>query len=69
MYNLDSQLNFTNDEGLFKLGTWLHRKVLACKAKANEAEQTLADCGVAEEVLYSQWQAQIQAQTAPLPHM
>ncbi|KAE9397534.1 hypothetical protein BT96DRAFT_957901 [Gymnopus androsaceus JB14] len=67
MYNLDSQLNFNNEEGLSKLGVWLHWKVIACESKLNEAEEVLRKCGFSEDVLQQEWDAQIKAQTKPLP--
>ncbi|KAE9384417.1 hypothetical protein BT96DRAFT_960902 [Gymnopus androsaceus JB14] len=67
MYNLDSQLNFNNEEGLSKLGVWLRRKVIACESKLNEAEEVLRKCGFPEDVLQREWDAQIKAQTKPLP--
>lgn len=67
MYNLDSQFNFNNEESLFKLGTWLRRKVCACDVKLKEAEKVLAECGFQEDVLRCEWEAQVKAQTKPLP--
>ncbi|KAF9070217.1 hypothetical protein BDP27DRAFT_1382877 [Rhodocollybia butyracea] len=60
MYNLDCQFNFNNKENLFKLGTWLRRKTY-------EAEETLGECGFPEDVLRREWEAQVKAQTKPLP--
>ncbi|KAJ3825201.1 hypothetical protein F5880DRAFT_1478695 [Lentinula raphanica] len=67
MYNLDSQFHFNSDEALYKLGLWLHRKVLLCNEKLKEAEEILQACGIPEEVLRDEWEAQIKAQTKPLP--
>jgi hypothetical protein len=67
MYNLDSQFNFNNEENLFKLGTWLQRKVHACDVKCGEAEEVLGECGFPEDVLRREWEAQVKAQTKPLP--
>ncbi|KIK51035.1 hypothetical protein GYMLUDRAFT_252449 [Collybiopsis luxurians FD-317 M1] len=67
MYNLDSQLNFANDDSLYKLGLWLCCKVLTCEAKRTKVLQILATCGFSEEVLYAEWQAQLEAQTKPVP--
>ncbi|KAE9385763.1 hypothetical protein BT96DRAFT_1006754 [Gymnopus androsaceus JB14] len=61
------QLNFNNEEGLSKLGVWLRRKVIACESKLNEAEEVLRKCGFPEDVLQREWDAQIKAQTKPLP--
>ncbi|KAE9388805.1 hypothetical protein BT96DRAFT_947343 [Gymnopus androsaceus JB14] len=44
MYNLDSQFNFYSEEGLYKLGLWLHRKVLACDEKMKDSEECLRVC-------------------------
>ena len=44
MYNLDAQFNFNNEEGLYKYGTWLRRKVLACEEKLEEAEVIVTLC-------------------------
>jgi hypothetical protein len=67
MYNLDSQFNFNNEENLFKLGTWLRQKVHACAIKLKEAEEVLKECGFPEDVLCREWEAQVKAQTKPLP--
>ncbi|KAE9391440.1 hypothetical protein BT96DRAFT_832067, partial [Gymnopus androsaceus JB14] len=67
MYNLDSPAHFNNEEGLSKLGVWLRRKVIACESKLNEAEEVLRKCGFPEDVLQREWDAQIKAQTKPLP--
>lgn len=67
MYNLDSQFNFNNEEGLYKLGHWLARKVLLSNQKKIEAEEVLQGCGFTEEVLRREWEAQVKAQTKPLP--
>ncbi|KAE9391464.1 hypothetical protein BT96DRAFT_959544 [Gymnopus androsaceus JB14] len=67
MYNLDSQFNFNSEEGMWKLGVWLRRKVLACENKLNEAESVLGKCGFSEDILRREWDAQIKAQTKPLP--
>jgi hypothetical protein len=67
MYNLDSQFDFNNEENLFKLGTWLRRKTHACEVKLQEAEEVLRECGFSEEVLRREWEAQVKAQTKPLP--
>ncbi|KIK64665.1 hypothetical protein GYMLUDRAFT_240636 [Collybiopsis luxurians FD-317 M1] len=67
MYHLDSQLEFANEEGLFKLGSWLRCKLFACDAKWMEATQVLASCGFKEQVLYNKWEKQVQVQTKPLP--
>ena len=67
MYNLDSQFNFINEEGLYKLGHWLARKVLVCNEKLREAEEVLWSCGFTEEVLRQEWEVQVKAQTKPLP--
>lgn len=67
MYNLDSQFDFNNEENLFKMGTWLRRKVHACDVKLKEAEEVLGKCGFKEDVLRHEWEAQVKAQTKPLP--
>ncbi|KAE9386067.1 hypothetical protein BT96DRAFT_960651 [Gymnopus androsaceus JB14] len=53
--------------GLSKLGVWLHWKVIACESKLNEAEEVLRKYGFPEDVLQQEWDAQIKAQTKPLP--
>lgn len=67
MYNLDSQFNFNNEEGLYKFGHWLGRKVLLCNQKLVTAREALRSCGFSEEVLRQEWAAQVKAQTKPLP--
>ncbi|KAJ3831082.1 hypothetical protein F5878DRAFT_504093, partial [Lentinula raphanica] len=56
-----------NNEALYKLRLWLRRKVLVCAEKLKDAEEVLRVCGIPEEVLRDEWQAQIKAQTKPLP--
>lgn len=67
MYNLDSQFHFNSDEGVYKLGLWLCRKVLLCEEKLKEAEEILQACGLPYEVLRREWNSQIKSQTKPLP--
>ncbi|KAJ3713069.1 hypothetical protein C8R42DRAFT_593707 [Lentinula raphanica] len=67
MYNLDSQFHFNSDKAMYKLGLWLRCKVLACDEKLKDAEEVLRLCGIPEEVLPDEWEAQIKAQTKPLP--
>ncbi|KAJ3816384.1 hypothetical protein F5880DRAFT_1619395 [Lentinula raphanica] len=67
MYNLDSQFHFNSDEAMHKLGSWLRRKVFLCNEKLKEAEENIRVCGIAEEVLRQEWDAQVKAQTKPLP--
>lgn len=52
---------------MYTLGAWLRRKLTACEQKYKEAEASLKECAFDEEVLRDQWQAQIKAQTRPLP--
>ncbi|KAJ3764685.1 hypothetical protein FB446DRAFT_795852 [Lentinula raphanica] len=52
---------------MYKLGLWLRHKVLACDEKLKDAEEVLRLCGIPEEVLQDEWEAQIKAQTKPLP--
>lgn len=67
MYNLDSQFNFNNQEGLYKLGHWLSRKARVCNEKMIAVREVLRSCGFTEEVLRREWEAQVRAQTKPLP--
>ena len=67
MYNLDSQFKFNNEENLLKLGAWLQRKLLAEGDKRKDAETVLTGCGFSEEQLLQEWEAQVHAQTKPLP--
>lgn len=52
---------------MYKLGLWLRRKVLLCGEKLKEAENVLSNCGFSQDVLRREWEAQIKAQTKPLP--
>ena len=67
MYNLDSQFKFNNEENLLKLGAWLRWKLLAEGDKRKDAETVLTGCGFSEEQLLQEWEAQVRAQTKPLP--
>ncbi|KAJ3816555.1 hypothetical protein F5880DRAFT_1619187 [Lentinula raphanica] len=67
MYNLDSQFQFNSDEAMYKLGLWLRRKVILCTEKLKEVEESIRTCGITEETLRREWDAQVKAQTKPLP--
>ena len=64
---LDLQIEHAGLENLEKLGIWLLRRTRHCFEKRKAAESVLTACGVAIETLRSEWEAQVKAQTKPLP--
>ncbi|KIM34886.1 hypothetical protein M413DRAFT_32940 [Hebeloma cylindrosporum] len=67
LYTLDLQIQHAGLENLEKLGVWLLRRTRHCFEKRKAAEEALAACGVPLDILQSEWEAQVKAQTKPLP--
>ena len=67
LYTLDLQIQHAGFENLEKLGIWLLRRTRHCFEKRQAAEEALAICGVPIETLRSEWEAQVETQTKPLP--
>jgi len=63
------QIQHAGFENLEKLGIWLLRRTRHCFEKRKAAEEALVICGVPIETLRLEWEAQVAAQTKPLPHM
>lgn len=59
---LDRQIEFNDLEGLPKFGAWLSRRHRECTRRLGEALDILRACGVSEDVLGKEWEAQITAQ-------
>ncbi|RDB19557.1 hypothetical protein Hypma_013352 [Hypsizygus marmoreus] len=67
LYTLDKQVEHAHAAILMRLGQWLLRCSQHCHSKRSVAEDILAACGYTEEFLRAQWEAQVTAQTKPLP--
>jgi hypothetical protein len=67
LYTLDLQIEHAGSENMEKLGIWLLRRTRHCFEKRKAAEAVLATCGVPIETLRLEWEAQVKAQTKPLP--
>ncbi|KAI0245088.1 hypothetical protein BJV78DRAFT_1141541 [Lactifluus subvellereus] len=64
---IDNQICFLNEKALDGIGHWLYWRWYHCQQKKQEADGVLAACGVGEDVLRSEWAAQVREQTKPLP--
>jgi len=69
LYTLDLQIQHAGFENLEKLGIWLLCHTHHCFEKQKAAEEALVICGVPIEMLQLEWEAQVVAQTRPLPRM
>ncbi|EJD43484.1 hypothetical protein AURDEDRAFT_41732, partial [Auricularia subglabra TFB-10046 SS5] len=67
LFVLDRQIDFLDNQGLYKMGRWLSKRWADARQRMLDAERHLELCGVAEDVLRAQWKAQISAQLAPTP--
>ncbi|KAG6904298.1 hypothetical protein DXG01_011117, partial [Tephrocybe rancida] len=67
LYTLDRQVDYARDEIIEGLGAWLLRRSQHALKKRKAAELILQGCGHQEVLLRAQWDAQVVAQTKPLP--
>ncbi|KAG6904167.1 hypothetical protein DXG01_012127, partial [Tephrocybe rancida] len=67
LYTLDRQVDYARDEIVEGLGAWLLRRSQHALKKRKAAELILQGCGHQEVLLRAQWDAQVAAQTKPLP--
>ncbi|KAG6912973.1 hypothetical protein DXG01_010701, partial [Tephrocybe rancida] len=67
LYTLDRQVDYARDEIIEGLGAWLLRRSQHALKKHKAAELILQGCGHQEVLLRAQWDAQVVAQTKPLP--
>ena len=51
------------------LGHWLQRRWFACQSRKSIAEAELLELNIAEDLLRSEWAAQVSEQTKPAPCM
>jgi hypothetical protein len=51
------------------LGHWLQRRWFACQRKKSIAEAELQKLNIPEDLLRSEWEAQVSEQTKPAPRM
>ena len=64
---LDTQIEHNAVGAIKDLGNWIARRWTSCQQRHTEADLELQDCEVGEAVLRAEWQAQVAAQTRPLP--
>ncbi|KII82995.1 hypothetical protein PLICRDRAFT_119974 [Plicaturopsis crispa FD-325 SS-3] len=67
LFVLDTQVKYLDDKSLHGLGLWLARRWLHCQRKKSDATQRLRDCGISDDVLRREWDAQVNEQTKPAP--
>ncbi|KAG6913000.1 hypothetical protein DXG01_010492, partial [Tephrocybe rancida] len=67
LFTLERQVDYTRDEIIEGLGAWLLRWSQHALKKRKAAELILQGCGHQEVLLQAQWDAQVVAQTKPLP--
>ncbi|KAG6912579.1 hypothetical protein DXG01_013663, partial [Tephrocybe rancida] len=67
LYTLDHQVDYARDEIVEGLGAWLLRRSQYALKKRKAVELILQGCGHQEVLLWAQWDAQVAAQTKPLP--
>ncbi|KAF8059310.1 hypothetical protein FPV67DRAFT_1426412 [Lyophyllum atratum] len=67
IYTLDRQVQQADKQSLAKLANWLLRRSRHCKDKRQAAETALQEAGQTEACLRREWDAQVKAQTKPLP--
>ncbi|KAG6913223.1 hypothetical protein DXG01_008639 [Tephrocybe rancida] len=67
LYTLDCQVDYAHDEIIEGLGAWLLRRSQHVLKKCKAMELILQGCGDQEVLLRAQWDAQVAAQTKPLP--
>ncbi|KII83586.1 hypothetical protein PLICRDRAFT_119196 [Plicaturopsis crispa FD-325 SS-3] len=67
LFVLDTQVKHLDDKSLHGLGLWLARRWLHCQRKKSDAAKRLEDCGVSDDVLRREWDAQVNEQTKPAP--
>ncbi|KAG6846612.1 hypothetical protein H0H93_012835, partial [Arthromyces matolae] len=67
LYTLDRQIYNTRLEILDRLGQWLLKRTRHTSDKRTSAEAILHSSGQSQDFLRSQWAAQVEHQTKPLP--
>ncbi|KAI0337661.1 hypothetical protein BDW22DRAFT_1339467, partial [Trametopsis cervina] len=67
LFLLDTQVHHIDGQALSSMGSWLSRKWKQCQTHKLKASEFLRDCGVAEDTLCEQWDAQVEAQTRLAP--
>lgn len=60
-------MEHAEEASLLRLGEWINRRYRHCIQKRAEAKKELAKAGKSTEMLREQWEAQVAAQTRPLP--
>jgi hypothetical protein len=66
LYILDSQVRHLDDASLVGFGRWLFRKWMKCQERKREVVSELGRLNIPEDVLRSEWAAQVKEQTKPL---
>ncbi|RDB20434.1 hypothetical protein Hypma_012497 [Hypsizygus marmoreus] len=67
LYSIDSQVQFLDAKSLLTLGNWIKRKWMTCQKRKSDALEILNTIDIALDVLRAEWEAQVEAQTRPLP--
>ncbi|KAF7371880.1 hypothetical protein MVEN_00045200 [Mycena venus] len=60
-------MEHAEEASLLRLGEWINRRYRHCIQKRAEEKKELAKAGKSTEMLREQWEAQVAAQTRPLP--
>lgn len=66
LYILDSQVQHLDSLSELGFGHWLSRKWVKCQERKQKALTDLRRCNIPEEVLRSEWKAQVAEQTKPI---
>jgi hypothetical protein len=66
LYILDSQVRHLDDVSLMGFGRWLFRKWMKCQERKREMVSELGRLKISEDVLRSEWAAQVKEQTKPM---
>ncbi|KZV80991.1 hypothetical protein EXIGLDRAFT_629247, partial [Exidia glandulosa HHB12029] len=67
MFVLDRQIHAMDTQARWKFGTWIKKRFSEADRRLQEATSILRACGVSEDELGAQWNAQVNAQLVKLP--
>ncbi|KAI5982636.1 hypothetical protein EDD15DRAFT_2391151 [Pisolithus albus] len=67
LFVLDNQIRHNHEKSYAALGQWLNKKWSLCKSKKSVALENLHALHVDMQTLQSEWAAQVESQTQPLP--
>jgi hypothetical protein len=66
LYILDSQVRHLDDLSLMGFRCWVFRKWMKCQERKREVVSELGRLKISEDVLHSEWAAQVKEQTKPM---